>query len=144
MDCDSPAGYGAEVGDCDDADADIHPGARERCDDVDEDCDGEIDEDAVDATTWYGDEDGDGYGSEEGTALCDPPADSIADHSDCDDANELVYPGAPGKSYLMHKLDGTHLDAGGQGVQMPFGAPPLEPEVRERIRAWIAAGALNN
>ena len=44
----------------------------------------------------------------------------------------------------MHKLDGTHLDAGGQGVQMPFGAPPLEPEVRERIRAWIAAGALNN
>ena len=55
-----------------------------------------------------------------------------------------VEPGAPGKSYLMHKLDGTHLDAGGQGVQMPFGAPPLEPEVRERIRAWIAAGALNN
>lgn len=55
-----------------------------------------------------------------------------------------VEPGAPGKSYLMHKLDGTHLDAGGQGVQMPFGAPPLEPEVRERIRAWIAAGAPNN
>ena len=55
-----------------------------------------------------------------------------------------VEPGAPGKSYLMHKLDGTHLDAGGQGVQMPFGAPPLEPEVRERIRSWIAAGALNN
>lgn len=55
-----------------------------------------------------------------------------------------VEPGAPGKSYLMHKLDGTHLDAGGQGVQMPFGAPPLEPEVRERIRSWIAAGAPNN
>ena len=55
-----------------------------------------------------------------------------------------VEPGAPGKSYLMHKLDGTHLDTGGQGVQMPFGAPPLEPEVRERIRSWIAAGAPNN
>ena len=35
-------------GDCDDADGTIYPGALDGCDQVDEDCDGELDEDAVD------------------------------------------------------------------------------------------------
>lgn len=55
-----------------------------------------------------------------------------------------VYPGAPELSYLMHKLDGTHLDAGGVGEQMPFGQPPLEKDVRDLFRAWIEDGAQNN
>lgn len=55
-----------------------------------------------------------------------------------------VEPGDPGRSYLMHKLDGTHLDAGGFGERMPFGAPPLDDDTRERFRAWIAAGAKND
>lgn len=55
-----------------------------------------------------------------------------------------VRPGAPDQSYLMHKLDGTHLDAGGQGEQMPFGQPPLDEAIRNQIRAWIASGAKNN
>ena len=55
-----------------------------------------------------------------------------------------VKPGAPEQSYLLKKLDGTHLDAGGQGVQMPFGAAPLDPEILRKIREWIAAGAPNN
>ena len=38
-----------------------------------------------------------------------------------------VKPGAPEQSYLMLKLDGTHLDAGGQGARMPFGMPPQGP-----------------
>lgn len=55
-----------------------------------------------------------------------------------------VKPGNPEASYLMHKLDGTHLDVGGQGEQMPFGFPPLSDEVREQVRAWIAGGARKN
>lgn len=55
-----------------------------------------------------------------------------------------VAPGAPDKSYLMHKLEGTHLEVGGMGEQMPFGQPPLEEPVRQRIRQWISAGAPNN
>lgn len=55
-----------------------------------------------------------------------------------------VKPGAPEHSYLLKKLDGTHLDAGGEGVRMPFGAAPLAPEIVLKIRAWIQAGAPNN
>jgi hypothetical protein len=38
-------------GDCDDLDASVHPGAKDRCDGVDSDCDGQIDED-FDGDTW--------------------------------------------------------------------------------------------
>jgi len=55
-----------------------------------------------------------------------------------------VQPGAPELSYLMHKLEGTHLDAGGVGEQMPLGQAPLDQAILERFRAWIAQGAQNN
>ncbi len=37
-------GVGWDEGDCDDEDAQVHPGALDSCDGVDSDCDGEIDE----------------------------------------------------------------------------------------------------
>ena len=49
-------------GDCDDCDPSIHPEATEVCDAVDNDCDGVVDGDAVDPSTWYLDHDGDGFG----------------------------------------------------------------------------------
>jgi hypothetical protein len=39
-------GYTPENGDCDDDDEGVHPGAVDRCDGIDSDCDEEIDEDA--------------------------------------------------------------------------------------------------
>lgn len=57
---------------------------------------------------------------------------------------QRVAPGEPDKSYLLHKLQGTHLNVGGQGVQMPFGQPPLSEATREVIRQWIVQGALDN
>ena len=37
-------GYSEYDGDCDDSDPAVHPGARERCNGVDDDCDGQTDE----------------------------------------------------------------------------------------------------
>ena len=43
-------------------DAAIFPGAADLCDGKDNDCDGSVDNDAVDSITHYSDADGDGYG----------------------------------------------------------------------------------
>ncbi|MFT5584796.1 MAG: hypothetical protein ACI9VR_002383 [Cognaticolwellia sp.] len=81
--------------DCDDSDAAIFPDAEEICDGVDNDCDGVVDTDAVDAETWYIDSDGDGFGSGAGTTACEPPFGTVATDGDCDDGDTAYYPGAP-------------------------------------------------
>jgi hypothetical protein len=94
--CEQPAGYAAVDGDCDDAAAGVNPGAIELCDGVDDDCDGATDEDdAADATTWYGDADGDGYGGASfSETSCTAPAAYVSNADDCDDLDAEVYPGA--------------------------------------------------
>ncbi len=94
--CEPEAGLSTDDSDCDDGDADIHPGADERCNGSDDDCDGEIDEDeAVDAATWYADADADGFGSPTvSTTACQAPRGYGTDTRDCDDFNDTVHPGA--------------------------------------------------
>lgn len=72
-------GYSERAGDCDDADAAVHPGLDEVYDGRDDDCDGVIDE-----GTQAVDDDGDGL-----RELEDDPA-----RNDCDDVDPWVYPGA--------------------------------------------------
>ena len=55
-----------------------------------------------------------------------------------------VAPGAPDKSYLVNKLRGTQVQAGGSGGQMPFGASPLPDSQIMLIERWITAGAPDN
>ena len=50
----------------------------------------------------------------------------------------------PDLSYLIHKLEGTHTGVGGSGLQMPVLGNKVPQESINVIRAWIAAGALNN
>ncbi len=82
--------------DCDDGDASVNPDALERCDSIDNDCDGSIDGDgAVDADTWYADADGDGFGDAASTATaCSAPTGYLSDDSDCDDSQAGTHPGA--------------------------------------------------
>ncbi|MFN7147516.1 MAG: putative metal-binding motif-containing protein, partial [Myxococcota bacterium] len=88
-------GYTAAI-DCDDARASVHPDAEEVCDGLDQDCDGEIDEDASDMATFAGDADGDGYGDAAyDIVACEAPAGYAAEAGDCDDADARVHPGAP-------------------------------------------------
>ncbi len=92
--CDAPRGYVDNADDCDDAAGIANPGARERCDGVDNDCDGASDEeDAYDIRTWYVDSDRDGFGGATGTFVgCEAPAGFVADGSDCDDDDATVSP----------------------------------------------------
>ncbi len=53
-----------------------------------------------------------------------------------------VTPDEPDNSYLVHKVQGTHLNVGGSGNQMPLGRSPLSQTDIDLIRAWIEAGAL--
>ena len=113
-------GYTSCSGDCDDTDPDVHPGAEEVADGVDQDCDDIIDE----GTEAY-DDDGDGYTELEGdcndgdetvnpsvtedlTNGKDDDCDGVTDYGgkdvdgdgyaidaeDCDDGDDTVYPGA--------------------------------------------------
>jgi hypothetical protein len=96
--------------DCDDDDALIHPDAQEVCDEVDNDCDGEVDEgDAADASTWYADGDADGYGDASvTTTACTQPSGYTADNTDCDDSDSSVHPRAMETWY-----DGVDADCAG-------------------------------
>ena len=55
-----------------------------------------------------------------------------------------VTPNQPDNSYLVHKVQGTHLDAGGSGSRMPLNRSPLSQSDIDLVRAWIQAGAQPN
>ena len=91
--CSSVGGYVNDDTDCDDSEFDINPNASEKCDSVDNDCDGSIDEEVQ--SVWYADTDGDGYGDvAQPLNDCNPPQGYVADSSDCDDGSNTVFPGA--------------------------------------------------
>jgi hypothetical protein len=85
------------AGDCNDAVTTIYLGATEVCDGLDNDCDTVVDDDAVDASTWYPDTDGDAFGDPGGpsTMACTQPAGHAANNGDCDDGDATVFPDAP-------------------------------------------------
>ena len=96
--CSAPTGYVANDTDCDDTEANNYPGNTEICDGIDNDCDGLVDDEddsLADATTWYEDADGDGFGNNQvAVTSCNSPTGYITDNSDCDDSDTSVYPGA--------------------------------------------------
>jgi hypothetical protein len=58
-----------------------------------------------------------------------------------------VAPGSPDRSYLMRKLENTHMEVGGKGWWMP---PPthftsfVTTHDKTLIRQWIQQGAKDN
>jgi hypothetical protein len=92
-DCNAPSGYVADNTDCNDLDLNIYPGALEVCGNgIDEDCDGADDI----ANTFYADVDGDGFGNPASPiTACNALVGYVVDNTDCDDAIQSTYPGAP-------------------------------------------------
>ena len=90
--CTQPEGYVAVDGDCDASNNTIYPGAAESCNDVDDNCDGSVDEGAA-GGPWYADADEDGFGDPTVQSdACEVPVGYSADGTDCDDANDRVNP----------------------------------------------------
>lgn len=87
-----PEGYAADSTDCNDEDPNIHPYAPERCNYIDDDCDGYADEILL-TGTFYKDNDGDLFGNiDEPIHHCMP--EGYVDNSlDCDDTNKDINPG---------------------------------------------------
>lgn len=77
--------------DCDDEDPEINPGATEQCNGSDDNCDGQIDEQLM--LLLYSDEDGDGFGDPNSSALmCSVEAGFVENDRDCDDNNSVSHP----------------------------------------------------
>ncbi len=92
--------------DCNDTRAEIAEGSAELCNGQDDDCDSMVDE-GVDATDWYVDGDGDGYGAGPAMSLCVDSSVLVARSGDCDDAQPAVFPSAP------ERCDGLDQDCDG-------------------------------
>ncbi len=82
-----------QAGDCADGDKNIHPGATETCNGLDDNCDGKTDEGVL--LLFFADVDGDGWGYGFGQLLCAAKNKFTAlQGGDCNDASTAVYPGA--------------------------------------------------
>lgn len=86
-------GFTEAAGDCDDAAPEVFPGAVELCNDIDDDCNGDTDDAAADAVTFWADADADGFGTLPLPACEQPDAASVL-AGDCDDADAATNPGA--------------------------------------------------
>lgn len=93
--CVLPVGYVTNATDCNDTNFSINTEAAEVCNDIDDDCNGEVDN-GLTYSTYYADSDGDTYGDiNNSESFCaDPGSLFVTNDTDCDDTNELVNPAA--------------------------------------------------
>ena len=87
--CDAPNDSAVLTsGECDDVNPLINPGAEEVCNELDDDCNGIIDDSTTEGLEWYTDLDGDGFGDELDIIIaCDQPEGTVERPFDCDDSD---------------------------------------------------------
>jgi hypothetical protein len=121
-----PAGYVSNDSDCDDSSAAVNPDAVEVADDIDNNCNGEIDEGF---NTYYRDNDSDTFGdASDSLEALTQPAGYVSDASDCNDSDATIYPGA------AELADGKDNNCDGsidEGL-----APPAPTGLAEKSSGW--------
>ena len=101
------------------------------------DCDEEIDESAVDLTTWYFDRDNDGHRTNDDTITdCAQPDGYVSSGNDCDDENNLRHPNAEQTCTGIDdncdgNLDENEVPSGQRSV------PLTEPVWIYKIWEWV-------
>ncbi len=106
----------------------------EVCDGEDNDCDGDIDEDATDASTFFVDADGDGYGDDASTELaCDLPSGMSDVGGDCDDNDASSYPDG------LELCDGVDNDCDGaaDGTSVPTDFATIQEAVNAAVEGEL-------
>lgn len=138
--CTPIAGLVTDGSDCDDSDAAVGPGSTEVCGGGDEDCDGFVDDndgslDESTATSWWPDEDGDGWGRIGEVRSCDAPEGYAPQTGDCNDLDPSIRPGAAeAADGVDNDCDGTTEldDQDGDGlsqlVEDGAGSDPFNPD----------------
>ena len=126
------------LGDCDDTKALIYPGASESCDDVDNDCNGEIDDGLL--IDYYPDVDADGYGDASSPiASCDPQPEWITVGQDCDDSNPYIHPEA---TELCDSVDNDCNGTVDDGITC--GVDEVEMCQDENLGTYVGAAAASD
>ena len=93
--CERPTGAVDNGDDCDDDAASTNPGASEQCNEVDDNCDGVVDEGDDLVPTWFEDGDGDGFGvTGAELSACTQPSGYSDKSGDCDDGDDTIHPDA--------------------------------------------------
>lgn len=114
--CAQPSGYASNTLDCNDQNVQIYPGATEVCNELDDDCNGDIDSEVLE--TYYADADGDSFGDPNTPVLaCNIEAGIVADDQDCNDQSSSSNPAGTEQCDLLdNDCDGT-VD---EGVKLTF------------------------
>ena len=141
--CSVPLGFVENADDCDDQNPGDRPGAEERCDGRDNDCDGAIDEPFV----AYLDRDLDGFGDPDAAIVACALSEGLSrEGTDCDDADERAFPGQS-VGFFETRADGTwDYDCDGRSTPLlterpACVAPPLcgTDGLSEPLQGWASA-----
>jgi hypothetical protein len=142
-----PPGYVLIGDDCDDTDSAIHPGKREVCNGLDDNCDGVLDEEGSSRCIFYfKDYDEDGYGVvSDSRCLCTPEGNYTATQAGDQDDLDPDIPSAPEKSSIF-KMPITAVGQGGDAssviigidlIDVAYDSPPPPPDFTVALKVKI-------